>query len=341
MDGAPRARAPPPPAGGGRSAPRGPSEFAIDWALVVIAFVALAAFDRARPHEGAAARRGTAPRRAAPRRAAAAPPARQTGPPTRPLTGPPRRAAGYIPKALLSGTSYPLRPNSVPAWSVPVLALLAPLAVLLAHGAALRRPRAEAHHLALGLSVAVMVAGAVTNAIKCPVGRLRPDFNARCWPDGVIAWAREDGFGGWAKCSGAPSVVAEGRKSFPSGHSSWSAAGLCYLTWFLIDRLGALSAAGGGHPWRLVAALLPSAGAVAVGVSRVHDAWHHPSDVAVGLALGAGLSWLCYRQQRARLAELDPITYGGTLGSGGGAAARPPGEDGVPLLGAGEQRLPV
>jgi hypothetical protein len=43
----------------------------------------------------------------------------------------------------------------------------------------------EAHHLILGLFTAVMVAGAITNLIKPPVGRLRPDFNARCVCDCV------------------------------------------------------------------------------------------------------------------------------------------------------------
>jgi hypothetical protein len=38
---------------------------------------------------------------------------------------------------------------------------------------------AEARALILGLFTAVMVTGAITNLIKPPVGRLRPDFNAR------------------------------------------------------------------------------------------------------------------------------------------------------------------
>ena len=42
-----------------------------------------------------------------------------------------------------------------------------------------RRPMLEAHHLVLGLSTAVLLTAVITNMIKCPVGRLRPDFNAR------------------------------------------------------------------------------------------------------------------------------------------------------------------
>lgn len=42
-----------------------------------------------------------------------------------------------------------------------------------------RRPLKESHHLVLGIWTSVLFTAAVTNIIKCPVGRLRPDFNAR------------------------------------------------------------------------------------------------------------------------------------------------------------------
>ena len=45
------------------------------------------------------------------------------------------------------------------------------------------------------------------------VGRPRPSFVNRCWPDGVQpAWE-----GGYAKCAANAVNPAEGRKSFPSG----------------------------------------------------------------------------------------------------------------------------
>jgi hypothetical protein len=125
--------------------------------------------------------------------------------------------AAYIRKDILYATSYPLLPNTVPSWSVPVLAVVAPAAFFAAYCTVFSRRPGHLHHLVIGLMTSVMVTGAITNCIKCPVGRLRPDFNARCWPDGKMLWNKEDAWGGYANCSGNPGVVEEGRKSFPSG----------------------------------------------------------------------------------------------------------------------------
>lgn len=60
---------------------------------------------------------------------------------------------------------------------------------------------------------------AVTNIAKVSVGRPRPDFFYRCFPEGQMLWIDE----GTPDCSaGVPSVVKEGRLSFPSGHASVS-----------------------------------------------------------------------------------------------------------------------
>eukprot|EP00879_Flechtneria_rotunda_P011028 GHRR01011523.1.p1 GENE.GHRR01011523.1~~GHRR01011523.1.p1 ORF type:complete len:306 (+),score=58.76 GHRR01011523.1:632-1549(+) len=233
---------------------------------------------------------------------------------------------GYISKATLSDTNYPLLPNTVPSWSVPVYCLLVPAVLLTLRTVFLRRPMLEAHHLVLGLATAVLVDACITNLLKCPIGRLRPDFNARCWPDGKIQWQQENEWGGYANCTGDPGSIAEGRKSFPSGHSSWSSSGLGYLTWFLLDWLQAFD--GSGHPWRLIVAVLPSFGALAVGITRYVDYWHHPTDIAAGLLLGWAISWVCYRQQRSRLAEVDPVMYGAPASS----SIRRLNEDGLPLL---------
>ncbi len=79
----------------------------------------------------------------------------------------------------------------------------------------------------------------------------------------------------------------------PTGHSSWSAAGLGFTTYFLLGQLQAFT--GSGQVWKFFIAVLPGLGAVAVACTRVIDYWHHPSDVLTGLALGFLVSFFVYR----------------------------------------------
>jgi membrane-associated phospholipid phosphatase len=90
-------------------------------------------------------------------------------------------------------------------------------------------------------------------------------------------------------CSGAASasLVREGRKSFPSGHTSLSTAGMAYLAGYLLARARARAASDGGAAWRTGVALSPLLLALWVGLTRVRDYWHHHTDVEVGAALGA------------------------------------------------------
>jgi hypothetical protein len=113
-----------------------------------------------------------------------------------------------------------------------------------------------------------------------------------------------------------------------AGHSSWSAAGLGYVSWALADALQPFD--GGGHICRLVATLLPVLGACGVGVTRVSDNWHHPSDVLAGLLLGFGLSWLSFVCVRRRVQR-----GAGYYGGGGGAADEEAALSAQPLLRAG------
>lgn len=205
----------------------------------------------------------------------------------------------YITKVGLSAVSYPLRDNSVPSWTVPIIGIVIPAVVVAGHNLLLRRSRVELHHLLLALMTAVFLNAAITNCLKVPIGRLRPDFVARCWPDGAVNWAREDNFGGYAVCSGPADVVSEGRRSFPSGHSSWAACGLGFVSLFMLDRLRAFEP--GAPTWRLLSSLVPSLCALIVGVSRITDYWHHWSDVLAGLTLGFGIATLVWVQQRPRL----------------------------------------
>ena len=68
--------------------------------------------------------------------------------------------------------SYPLhQKNTVPAWTVPLIATLVPLAFILAIATLHRIPRLEFHNVVLGLFSSVLITACVTNLVKLGVGQ--------------------------------------------------------------------------------------------------------------------------------------------------------------------------
>ena len=88
--------------------------------------------------------------------------------------------------------------------------------------------------------------GVVTNIIKLTVGRPRPDFFFRCWPeagypeDVSVFQIHKDGTQD-LKCTGDLLVIAEGRKSFPSGHSSFSFSTFGFVFFYICGKLTVFS----------------------------------------------------------------------------------------------------
>uniref|UniRef100_A0A452ZS51 Phosphatidic acid phosphatase type 2/haloperoxidase domain-containing protein n=1 Tax=Aegilops tauschii subsp. strangulata TaxID=200361 RepID=A0A452ZS51_AEGTS len=141
------------------------------------------------------------------------------------------------------------------------------------------------------LLFSVLITGVLTDAIKDGVGRPRPNFYYRCFPDGVPnykAVTRQ------VICHGDAKVIKEGHKSFPSGHTSWSFAGLGFLSWYLAGKIRVFDR--GGHIAKLCIVILPLLFAAMVGVSRVADYWHHWQDVFAGGILGLVVASFCYLQ---------------------------------------------
>jgi diacylglycerol diphosphate phosphatase / phosphatidate phosphatase len=85
-------------------------------------------------------------------------------------------------------------------------------------------------------------------------------------------------------CHGKASDIKEGYKSFPSGHASWSFAGLTFLSLYLSGKIQVFDRK--GHVAKLCVITLPLLAAALIGVSRIDDYWHHWEDVVAGSLLG-------------------------------------------------------
>ncbi|KAG5399254.1 hypothetical protein IGI04_021068 [Brassica rapa subsp. trilocularis] len=195
----------------------------------------------------------------------------------------------FVSKDMMTDLSFPLKSNTVPIWTVPIYAMLLPLVIFIAIYFR-RRDVYDLHHAVLGLLYSVLVTAVLTDSIKNAVGRPRPDFFWRCFPDGKAVY---DSLGD-VICHGDKSVIREGHKSFPSGHTSWSFAGLGFLSLYLSGKIQAFD--GKGHVAKLCIVILPLLVAALVGISRVDDYWHHWQDVFAGGLLGLVVSTFCYLQ---------------------------------------------
>ncbi|KAJ6771937.1 LIPID PHOSPHATE PHOSPHATASE [Salix koriyanagi] len=178
----------------------------------------------------------------------------------------------FVGKDMLTDLSYPLKDNTVPTWAVPIVAILLPLAIILVYYF-IRRNVYDMHHAILGLMFSVLITGVITDAIKDGVGRPRPDFFWRCFPDGKGVF---DPVTSDVMCTGVKSVIKEGHKMLPK----W--------TYFLVICRG--------HVAKLCIVFLPLLVAALVAVSRVDDYWHHWQDVFAGALIGLTVATFCYLQ---------------------------------------------
>ncbi|KAE8771755.1 hypothetical protein D1007_56320 [Hordeum vulgare] len=184
----------------------------------------------------------------------------------------------FVGSDMLTDLRYPMKDNTVPFWTVPIYGIIGPI-IIITSIYIKRRNVYDLHHAILGLLFSVAITAVLTDAIKNGVGRPRPDFFWRCFPDGVPAY---DNVTTGVLCHGKASDIKEGHKSFPSGHTSFlevsdsqsfcfsvSFAGLGFLSWYL---------------------------AALVAISRVDDYRHHWQDVCTGGVLGLVVASLCYLQ---------------------------------------------
>ncbi|XP_025095160.1 phospholipid phosphatase 5-like isoform X2 [Pomacea canaliculata] len=161
-----------------------------------------------------------------------------------------------------------------------------------------RRDKQDLVQASFGAYLAIFLTGALTNCLKVVVGRPRPDFLARCYPDGLPENIKE------IICTGPENIVSEGLKSFPSGHSSLSFCCMTFIAMYIGGKLHVFSR-GRGQGWRFICFLIPLVWATMISVSRVSDYHHHWQDVTVGSIVGIVIGYTCYRQVFPSLSRMN------------------------------------
>ncbi|GLV43962.1 uncharacterized protein CBL_12742 [Carabus blaptoides fortunei] len=182
---------------------------------------------------------------------------------------------------------YPLTKSYVPNVILWPVLFGFPLAAILVNSKFERNP-IDIREAVFCLTLSMGVTGVTTNILKVITGRLRPDFFSRCFPNGKISTDMV--------CNGEPKLILEGRKSFPSGHSSLSFASMTFLTLYLMAKLRIFDDNGRGKGWRIVVCVLPLVLASCIAISRSCDYHHHEEDIVAGSLLGIAVAYFCYRQ---------------------------------------------
>lgn len=152
----------------------------------------------------------------------------------------------------------------------------------------------DLHNSTLGLIFGLALTGCVTQFVKITVGRPRPDLLDRCQPS---AGATDPAFklSNWTICTQTDNrIMRDGFRSFFSGHSSLSFAGLGFLSFYLAGKVHMFDKRGRASKGWL--ALGPFAAASLVAISRTMDYRHHWQDVFVGSIVGTVFAYFSYRQ---------------------------------------------
>jgi diacylglycerol diphosphate phosphatase/phosphatidate phosphatase len=157
----------------------------------------------------------------------------------------------------------------VPDLALYMIAVVAPFVLQALVNLVTIRSWWDFHNGSLGLILGLSLTGAVTQFTKITVGRPRPDVLDRCQPPpGVVD--PPYGLSTVDICTSTDvAKLRDGFRSFPSGHSSLSFAGLGFLAFYLAGKLHLFDRR--GHAGKAWISLFPLAGAALVAISRTMD----------------------------------------------------------------------
>ncbi|KAJ7364089.1 phosphatidic acid phosphatase type 2/haloperoxidase [Mycena albidolilacea] len=154
----------------------------------------------------------------------------------------------------------------------------------------------DLHHALLGLTVAFALVGTFVEIVRITVGRPRPDFIARCNPFENAANGHFFGLANITVCQtpATDPLIKDGMRSFFSGHACLSAVGLGFNSLYWAGKLQLFNRkAYTSKAWLVFSPLLVS---IYICITRVTDHRHHPSDAALGFAVGLFPTYIFYRQ---------------------------------------------
>lgn len=195
---------------------------------------------------------------------------------------------------------YQLTPNKTVMCFV--YAVFIPLGVLIAYNTVTRSSAAKHEATYLSFLISVVLSSFITDIIKNAVGRPRPDLLDRCQPSQST---KPNTLVTIDVCTTPDShLLQDGWRSFPSGHSSFSFAGLGFLSLFLAGQLHIFRYSAGGRDLsRALLCLMPLLGAAMIAISRCEDYRHDVYDVCVGSALGMTIAYWSYRRHWPHLSS--------------------------------------
>ncbi|KAL5511158.1 hypothetical protein ACEPAH_4373 [Sanghuangporus vaninii] len=200
---------------------------------------------------------------------------------------------GFKRQFSIDDTRYAVH-ERVPPVALYFIAAVAPFVIQIAVNLLTVRSVWDFHNSSLGLLLGLTLTGAITQFTKVTVGRPRPDVISRCQPPPGIE-NPEYGLVTVEICTQTDvHIIRDGFRSFPSGHSSLSFAGLGFLSFYLAGKMHLFDEK--GHTTKAWISLTPLSGAALVAISRTMDYRHHWQDVLVGSLIGLVMSFFAYRQ---------------------------------------------